>query len=64
MNRFSALPMVAVALLAFAIPASPALGDEARVKEMLRADPRLLHSRTSDGFPGVGVAIFFRHGAS
>lgn len=40
-----------------------ALGDEARVKEMLRADPRLLHSRTSDGFPGVGVAIFFGHGA-
>lgn len=40
-----------------------ALGDEARVKEMLGADPRLLHSRTSDGFPGAGVAIFFGHGA-
>lgn len=40
-----------------------ALGDEARVKEMLGADPRLLHSRTTDGFPGAGVAIFFGHGA-
>ena len=40
-----------------------ALGDEVRVKEMLGADPRLLHSRTSDGFPSAGVAIFFGHGA-
>jgi len=40
-----------------------ALGDEVRVKEMLGADPRLLHSRTTDGFPGAGVAIFFGHGA-
>ncbi|HEV7239091.1 MAG TPA: ankyrin repeat domain-containing protein [Thermoanaerobaculia bacterium] len=40
-----------------------ALGDEARVKEMLGADPRLLHSRTADGFPSAGMAIFFGHGA-
>jgi uncharacterized protein len=40
-----------------------ALGDDARAKEMLAADPGLLDSRTADGFPAVGVAIFFGHGA-
>jgi ankyrin repeat protein len=40
-----------------------ALGDETRVKAMLDADPQLLNSRTADGFPAVGMAIFFRHGA-
>lgn len=39
-----------------------ALGDTDRVKEMLTADPQLLHSRTPDGFPAAGLAIFFRHG--
>ena len=39
-----------------------ALGDEARAKELLAADPALLHSRTADGFPAVGVAIYFGHG--
>ena len=40
-----------------------ALGDAERVKEMLAADPQLLHARTPDGFPAAGLAIFFRHGA-
>ncbi|HVG23269.1 MAG TPA: ankyrin repeat domain-containing protein [Thermoanaerobaculia bacterium] len=40
-----------------------ALGDEARVRELLAGDPSLLHSRTADGFPGHGMAIFFGHGA-
>lgn len=40
-----------------------ALGDESRVKTMLGADAGLLHSRTADGFPSAGVAIFFGHGA-
>ena len=40
-----------------------ALGDEARVKEMLAADPALVNARTEDGFPAAGVAIFFGHGA-
>ena len=39
-----------------------ALGDDARVRELLAGDPRLLRSRTADGFPGVGLAIFFGHG--
>jgi ankyrin repeat protein len=39
-----------------------ALGDTARVKEMLAASPELLHSRTADGYPACGLAIFFRHG--
>lgn len=39
-----------------------ALGDRDRVAALLRDDPRLLHSRTADGFPPVGLAIFFRHG--
>lgn len=39
-----------------------ALGDEARVRELLAADPTALRSRTADGFPGLGLAIFFGHG--
>lgn len=39
-----------------------ALGDTDRVKQLLAADPSLLHSRTPDGFPAAGLAIFFRHG--
>jgi ankyrin repeat protein len=39
-----------------------ALGDAERVKQMLANDPSLLHSRTPDGFPAAGLAIFFRHG--
>jgi ankyrin repeat protein len=38
-----------------------ALGDSERVKTMLASDPSLLHSRTADGFPSAGLAIFFRH---
>jgi ankyrin repeat protein len=40
-----------------------AIGSEARVRELLGADPSALRSRTSDGFPGLGLAIFFGHGA-
>lgn len=39
-----------------------ALGDAARVKEMLDADPSVLRSRSADGFPVLGLAIFFGHG--
>ena len=39
-----------------------ALGDTERVKRLLAGDPQLLHSRTPDGYPPVGLAIFFRHG--
>ena len=38
-----------------------ALGDGARVKSMLAKDRTLLHSRSSDGYPAAGLAIFFRH---
>ncbi len=38
-----------------------ALGDDARAKQLL--DPQVLHARTADGFPPVGLAIFFGHGA-
>ena len=38
-----------------------ALGDAERVKTMLASDPQLLHSRTPDGYPSAGLAIFFRH---
>lgn len=40
-----------------------ALGDAERVRQMLAADPSLLHSRTPDGYPAAGLAIFFGHGA-
>ena len=39
-----------------------ALGDAERVRQMLAADPSLLHSRTPDGYPSAGLAIFFGHG--
>jgi len=39
-----------------------ALGDTRRVKELLAATPELLHSRTADGFPAAGLAVFFGHG--
>src|SRR5689334_22779588 len=38
-----------------------ALGDEARVKELLT--PQTLNARSADGFPPLGLAIFFGHGA-
>ena len=39
-----------------------ALGDADRVRTMLASDPQLLHSRSADGYPAAGLAIFFRHG--
>jgi len=38
-----------------------AIGDTARVKAMLAADPSLLDSRTADGYPAAALPIFFRH---
>lgn len=38
-----------------------ALGDRARVVSMLDADPSVLHERSADGFPPLGLAIFFGH---
>jgi len=40
-----------------------ALGDLARVQSLLANDPSLLDSRTADGFPALGLAIFFRQPA-
>ncbi|MGZ5446001.1 MAG: ankyrin repeat domain-containing protein [Thermoanaerobaculia bacterium] len=40
-----------------------ALGDESRARQLLDADPNVLHARTADGYPPVGMAIFFGHGA-
>ena len=38
-----------------------ALGQADRVKSMLADQPQLLHTRTADGFPAAGLAIFFHH---
>jgi uncharacterized protein len=38
-----------------------ALGDADRVKAMAARDPSSIDSFTDDGFPAVGLAIFFRH---
>jgi ankyrin repeat protein len=38
-----------------------ALGDEAQALRMLDADPSLLNAFSEDGFPPVGLAVFFRH---
>ena len=40
-----------------------ALGDTDRAQRMLAADPGLIDSRTPDGYPAAGIAIFFGHGA-
>ena len=40
-----------------------ALGDADRVKTMLDADASLLNRKSADGFPPLGLAIFFRHPA-
>jgi uncharacterized protein len=42
-------------------PEACALGDAARAKSMLARDPSLLHSRTADGYPAIGLPIFFGH---
>ena len=38
-----------------------ALGDKNAVTRMLDADASLLDSYSEDGFPAVGLAVFFRH---
>lgn len=38
-----------------------ALGDAGRAKSMLAADPQLLHSRSADGYPALGLSVFFGH---
>jgi uncharacterized protein len=38
-----------------------ALGDTALALQMLDGDPALLDSYSDDGFPAVGLAVFFRH---
>jgi len=38
-----------------------AVGDEKRALELLKKDPSLLRSYSEDGFPAVGLPIFFRH---
>jgi uncharacterized protein len=40
-----------------------AVGDEARALALLDGDPSLLDRRSDDGFPPLGLAIFFRHPA-
>lgn len=40
-----------------------AVGDEASVRRLLDADPSLLDAFSEDGFPPLGLAIFFRHPA-
>lgn len=38
-----------------------ALGERSRALELLAADPSRLNAYTEDGFPPLGLAIFFRH---
>ncbi|HYC58101.1 MAG TPA: ankyrin repeat domain-containing protein [Thermoanaerobaculia bacterium] len=38
-----------------------ALGDADRVQQMLDQDPSLLDRRSPDGYPPLGLAIFFQH---
>lgn len=58
-------PEIAALLIERGAPVSfgeaVALGDIERVAAMVAADPGVIHSRTPDGFPPLGLAIFFRH---
>jgi ankyrin repeat protein len=38
-----------------------AIGDRRRALDLLARDPSLLNSYSEDGYPAVGLAIFFRH---
>ena len=38
-----------------------ALGDRKRALDLLKRDPSLLQSYSEDGFPALGLAVFFRH---
>jgi len=38
-----------------------ALGERRQVMELLEKDPDLVRSYSDDGYPAVGLAIFFRH---
>jgi ankyrin repeat protein len=38
-----------------------ALGDLERVEQQLAADPNALHESSRDGYPSLGLAIFFQH---
>jgi ankyrin repeat protein len=42
-------------------PEACALGESERVRKMLAANPALLDAKSADGFPPLGLAIFFRH---
>ncbi len=44
------------------LPEACAIGDRTRVQALLKRDPQLLHSYSDDGYPAVGLAIFFQHG--
>ena len=44
-------------------PEACALGDAGRVEKLLAANPSLLDTKSPDGFPPLGLAIFFRQPA-
>jgi uncharacterized protein len=44
-------------------PEACALGDDARARALLANDAGALNTRSPDGFPPLGLAIFFGHGA-
>src|SRR5438477_6793928 len=43
------------------IPEACALDDRKRALYLLKRDPSLLQSYSEDGFPALGLAVFFRH---
>ena len=43
-------------------PEACALGDRTRADALLQRDAKLLQSYSDDGFPALGLAIFFQHG--
>jgi len=60
-------PEIARALVDLGAPVSfgeaCALGDDARARTLLTANRNVLEAKTADGYPPLGLAIFFRNGA-
>jgi ankyrin repeat protein len=62
-GRMDALPALVAAKPELDIFEAAAVGDEARVRTLLAADLSLADAYSPDGFPVLGLAVFFGHPA-
>lgn len=62
-GRMEALQALIVAGPTLDIFEAAAVGDEARARALLDSDPMLATAYSADGFPALGLAVFFGHHA-